>query len=79
MAQVHRFGDAVAVSIGGPTCYMGPKEARKIAKALLAAAQSVEREGFGQSQGLTVSIDIGTQTDTRNNPKYREQKRKVAK
>lgn len=76
MAQVHRFWDSVAVSIGGPTCYMGPKEARKIAKALLAAAQSVERESFGQSQGLTVSVDIGTQSDTLDNPRHRKQERK---
>ena len=77
MAQVHRFHDAVACSIGnGLTAYMGPKEARKIAKALIAAAQSVEREEFAKSSGLTVVVDIGYQGDTRANPKYREQVRK---
>jgi hypothetical protein len=78
MAQIHRFYDAVACSIGdGSTCYMGPKEACKIARALIKAAQSVVCETFGQSQGLAVVVDIGEQTDTAHNPKHRKQERKA--
>lgn len=49
-AQIHRFGDAVAVSVGkGETCYMTAKEARKIARALSKAARSCDTETFQAS------------------------------
>ena len=77
MAQIHRFRDAVALSVGtGQTVYMGPKEARKIAKALINAARSVERETFAQSTCPTVSVDVGYQGGTLGTPKYRKQVRK---
>ena len=77
MAQIHRFRDAIALSVGtGQTVYMGPKEARKIAKALIVAARSVEREAFTQSNCPTVSVDIGYQGDTLDNPRHRKQARK---
>lgn len=71
-AHVHRFGDTVAVSAGtGDTCYIDPKTARKLARAIMRAAQSVEREKYGQSPGgLTVSLDLGEQGPYSGNPRY---------
>jgi len=58
MAQVHRFRDKVAVYVGGgETVYLNPKNARKLARALNAAARSCDRESFADSAGLTVQID----------------------
>jgi hypothetical protein len=58
MAQVHRFRDKVAVYVGGgETVYLSPKNARKLARALNAAARSCDREPFAQSSGLTVAIE----------------------
>lgn len=55
--QVHRFRDAVAASLGtGETVYMSAGEARAMARALVRAAQSVEREPFGQSGGTTKAL-----------------------
>ena len=58
MAQVHRFRNKVAVHAGkGETVYLSPKNARKMARALHAAARSCDKESFADSAGLTVSID----------------------
>ena len=58
MAQVHRFRDRVAVFVGdGETVYLSPKNARKLARALNAAARSCDTESFADSAGLTVTID----------------------
>lgn len=58
-AQVHRFGDSVAAYIGtGPTVYMTAREARAMARALVKAARSVEREGFAQSSGTTTQLAL---------------------
>jgi hypothetical protein len=58
MAQVHRFRDKVAVYVGkGETVYMSPKNARRLAGALNAAARSCDREPFAQSADLTVTIE----------------------
>jgi hypothetical protein len=60
MAQVHRFRDKVAVYVGGgQTVYFTPKEARKLARAINAAARSCERESFADSPSLTVNIPEG--------------------
>ena len=57
MAQVHRFRDLAALSLGeGPTRYMSATEARKAAKALFAVARSIETESFSDSPSLTVSF-----------------------
>lgn len=49
-ANVHRFGDCVAASLGdGSTIYMTPKQARTFAAAIIKAARSVETEKFTDS------------------------------
>lgn len=58
MAQVHRFHDRVALHAGkGETVYLSPKNARKMARALNAAARSCDKESFVESAGLTVNVD----------------------
>lgn len=54
--QVHRFRDRVGLALEGKgeTRYLTPKEARKAARALNAAARSIEREPFHKSPNLTV-------------------------
>jgi len=49
--QVHRFGNSVATHLPGmaQTIYMSAKEARKLARALNAAARSVDHEPFTAS------------------------------
>lgn len=57
MAQVHRFREKVAVYVGGgETVYMSAKNARKLARALNAAARSCERETFAESTCGTVNV-----------------------
>lgn len=57
MAQVHRFRDKVAVYVGGgETVYLAPKNARKLARALNAAARSCDRESFAESTCETVNV-----------------------
>lgn len=47
MAQVHRFNDAVAVSLGsGDTVYLTPKDALNIAKAIERAGADIVRREF---------------------------------
>jgi hypothetical protein len=59
-AQVHRFGDMVAVYIGtGETVYLLPKEARQLTRAINRVARSCEREVFTKSEGLTASFTFG--------------------
>lgn len=59
IAQVHRFRDRVGAYLGGgPTVYLTPKEARKVARALIAAARSCEREGFAESTCGTVLVPL---------------------
>lgn len=53
-AQVHRFGDNVAMYLGdGSTVYLKPRDARKIAAAIYKVARSCERERFVDSSGNT--------------------------
>ncbi len=57
MAQVHRFRDSVAIHAGeGATRYMTPLEARSMARALIKAARSCEREAFVDSAGNTAAL-----------------------
>lgn len=45
--QIHRFHDLAAIHIGAsPTEYLTPKEARKIGKALIECARSIEKDSF---------------------------------
>ena len=54
--QVHRFRSAVALAAGkGETIYLTPKDARRIARALNAAARSCDREPFHESTVGTFS------------------------
>jgi len=56
-AQVHRFGDMVAVYIGtGETVYLLPKEARHLTRAINRVARSCDQETFTESKGLTASF-----------------------
>lgn len=58
-AQVHRFGDYVAVYIGtGETVYLNPKQARQFAKAINKAARSCDTESFTDSKDCTASFDF---------------------
>jgi hypothetical protein len=57
MAQVHRFRDKVAVYVGGgETVYLKPANARKLARALNAAARSCDKESFVDSTCGTVNV-----------------------
>ena len=59
MAQIHRFRDAVALHIGeGETVYLRPREARRIARYLNAAAKDVQARPFGESEFKTQSFDL---------------------
>lgn len=56
-AQVHRFGDKVAVYVGnGETTYLTAKQARALARALNGCARSVVNEKFVDSNFRTVEI-----------------------
>lgn len=54
--QIHRFRDAAAISLAGKgeTRYMSPEQARIAGRALIAVADSIERESFAESPPLTV-------------------------
>lgn len=57
-AQVHRFGDCVAVYVGdGSTVYLTPSDARKLAKALNACAKDVKANTFSDSLFATFRLD----------------------
>lgn len=57
VAQVHRFGDKVAVYVGdGSTTYLTAKQARALARALRTCAKSVVEEKFTNSEFGTRSI-----------------------
>lgn len=57
VAQVHRFGDKVAVYVGkGQTTYIEAKGARALARALNRVARSIATESFGDSHGLTFEL-----------------------
>lgn len=57
VANVHRFGDRVAVSVGnGSTTYLSAKQARKLAKALNGCARSVSTEKYVDSHFGVVEI-----------------------
>ena len=59
-AQVHRFRHAVAAYLGkGETTYLSPKDARKLARALIACARDCEREElFSKSTFRTVNFSF---------------------
>lgn len=58
-ASVHRFRDKVAVYIGtGPTVYVTPKEAAKLARALTGCARDIRARSFVSSHFGTVSITL---------------------
>lgn len=57
-AQVHRFGDAIALYIGtGETVYLSVKDARKLSGAINRTARSVERETFIKSTCGTFHLE----------------------
>lgn len=57
--QVHRFRDTVGAWLGtGQTVYLSPAEARAMARALIKAARSVDRERFADSSGNTTPLGI---------------------
>jgi hypothetical protein len=56
-AQVHRFGDSVAIYIGtGETVYLSEKTARDIARSLNACARDIQARKFTQSKFSTVEF-----------------------
>jgi hypothetical protein len=56
--QTHRFRDCVAVSAGnGETVYLTAAQAKAMARAINAAARSVQRERFSAAPSLTRSGD----------------------
>ena len=59
-AQIHRYGDKVAIYIGtGQTVYLTPKEAKAIAKVLNAGARNIREEPkFSQSNFKTVEFEF---------------------
>ncbi|MEN3144592.1 hypothetical protein ABDF71_21620 [Ochrobactrum sp. WV_118_8] len=60
MAQVHRFREKVAVSLEtGETAYLSATEARKIARAMNAAAREITKGvAFTDSKVGTVQITL---------------------
>ena len=59
-AQVHRFGDAVALYLGtGETVYLTPREARQFTRAINRVAKSCDAESFSESKGLTAEFVFG--------------------
>jgi hypothetical protein len=59
-AQVHRYGDLVAVWIGGgATRYLAPSEAKLLSLALLNAAVDCETTPFTKSGCGTVELQFG--------------------
>ncbi len=76
MAQVHRFHDAVAVSVGnGWTVYLDPDTANKLGKALNDCARDIRLCSFTDSPFHTVEIDEGEQADVSKCVKRRKQER----
>ena len=64
-AQVHRFGDYVAVYIGtGETVYLEPKQARALSRAINKAAKSCETETFSQSTCGTAHFDFSPKRES---------------
>ena len=59
-AQIHRFGDYVAISLpgNGETVYLSESEARKIAKALSACARDIGSAKFVQSAFVTTHVEL---------------------
>jgi hypothetical protein len=61
-AFVYRFGDSVAAHVASDdkgTAYLTAEEARKLATALLVAANSVDTEKFTDSKVKTFELNIG--------------------
>ncbi len=57
-ASIYRFRDRVAVHIGtGATVYLSPADARKIARALNAAARDIGERKFTESTLATVDLE----------------------
>lgn len=58
-AQVHRFGDCVAMYLSdGKTVYMTPKDAQAIAKALTACSRDVKAHKFVDGQFKTTEFAL---------------------
>lgn len=58
-ASIHRFRDRIGVHVGsGPTEYLTPRQARKLARALYVAAQDVDRRDFQSSDSIHVNATI---------------------
>lgn len=58
-AQVHRFGDCVALYVGtGQTVYVTPADAKCIAKTLNRAATDVTQSTFQNSKFTTTKFDF---------------------
>ncbi|HEJ3175094.1 TPA: hypothetical protein SL339_000788 [Pseudomonas aeruginosa] len=60
-AQIHRFGDRVAVSLPGKgeTVYLSEKEARELARVLVDCARNIKGQPkFSESDFVTASVDI---------------------
>lgn len=61
-AQIHRFGDKIALSLGtGKTFYLSPFDAKRIAKFLREYAKDVEMSPFVKSTIGTVGMTIKTE------------------
>ena len=64
IANVHRFGDKVAIYVGdGSTTYLTAKQARALARALRDCAKSVVDEKFVNSEFGTRDIPKVTQEE----------------
>ncbi len=58
-ASIYRFRDTVAAHIGtGATVYLSPADARKIARALNAAARDIGEREFTESTLTPVDIEL---------------------
>lgn len=68
MGQIHRHRDSASIWSGtGETVYMTAETARTLAAGLIAIADSIDRETFASSPGLTLSFE--TFDNSRSLPK----------
>lgn len=61
-SQIHRFRDSIALAMPGQvqTCYLTPKEAAAIARALNAAIRDCKARPFVESQFTAVTVPVAS-------------------
>ena len=61
-AQIHRYGEKVAIYLGsGNTFYLLPRQAKRIAQYLMEYAKDIEKREFKESTIGTIQMTINTE------------------